>query len=233
MKYSNGLQFYMFTNRRSLHIPNVVETRCSGCIDRPTYESAIGSFCTADVGKIISINTKILSYCFFSLIVNCAATNQFSHIPRVEMDYSSIINSSLRAPFITRIIIEKVGRYHDFILDFHPRDIGEVPQKCAMKCVWGTFRLEQDSFQMSTESHSKLGVTSFKLCIKQKSFGGLTLSIKDVHVSPSTWETHLSHYPYRISPTFFIHLRSINRGIKLRSYDQSSTTILSYVMLKG
>ncbi|KAH9286473.1 Secreted frizzled-related protein 2 [Echinococcus granulosus] len=25
------------------------ETRCSGCIDRPTYESAIGSFCTADV----------------------------------------------------------------------------------------------------------------------------------------------------------------------------------------
>ncbi|VUZ57438.1 unnamed protein product [Hymenolepis diminuta] len=32
------------------------ETRCSGCVDKPTYESAIGSFCTADV----AVRSKVL-----------------------------------------------------------------------------------------------------------------------------------------------------------------------------
>ncbi|VDL62024.1 unnamed protein product [Hymenolepis diminuta] len=32
------------------------KTRCSGCVDKPTYESAIGSFCTADV----AVRSKVL-----------------------------------------------------------------------------------------------------------------------------------------------------------------------------
>ncbi|VDD80148.1 unnamed protein product [Mesocestoides corti] len=32
-----------------INFPYFAETRCSGCVDKPTYESAIGSFCIADV----------------------------------------------------------------------------------------------------------------------------------------------------------------------------------------
>lgn len=72
----------MLAYKLLLHIPNFVEARCSGCVDKPTYESAVGSFCTADVGKTIFSpdNALITPVSDFKVLNHCTSHGFYGEI---------------------------------------------------------------------------------------------------------------------------------------------------------